>query len=114
MVVRTVRLTARWGEGYQADYIGGSLRDALRVALHKYQDEDVEAGGAVVRLVAEVTHGGIRLRPDLQFEVNQVVVTTLQDREAFAMAEQFFQTGEGRPLLDWLQERSEAVAAEVE
>jgi len=114
VVVRTVRLTARWGEGYQADYIGGSLRDALRVALHKYQDEDVEAGGAVVRLVAEVTHGGIRLRPDLQFEVNQVVVTTLQDREAFAMAEQFFQTGEGRPLLDWLQERSEAVAAEVE
>ena len=41
-------------------------------------------------------------------------MAALQDREAFSMAEQFFQTGEGRPLLDWLQERSEAVAAEVE
>jgi hypothetical protein len=34
--------------------------------------------------------------------------------EAFAMAEQFIQTGEGRPLLDWLQERSPEAAGEVE
>jgi hypothetical protein len=30
------------------------------------------------------------------------------------MAEQFIRTGEGRPLLDWLQEQSPEVAAEVE
>jgi hypothetical protein len=95
-------------------YTGRSLRDGLRAALHKLGVEDVEAGGAVVRLAAEVTHGGVTLQPDLHFEVNGVVVTALHDREAFAMAEQFIRTGEGRPLLDWLQERSAAVAAEVE
>jgi hypothetical protein len=68
----------------------------------------------VVRLAAEVTHGGVRLKPDLHFQVNGVVVSALQDRGAFAMAEQFIRTGEGRPLLDWLQERSAEVAAEVE
>jgi hypothetical protein len=30
------------------------------------------------------------------------------------MAEQFIRSGEGRPLLDWLQERSPEAAAEVE
>src|SRR5690349_19094788 len=38
-------------------YIGPSLREGLRVALHKHREEDVEAGGAVVPLAAEVTHG---------------------------------------------------------
>jgi hypothetical protein len=37
-----------------------------------------------------------------------------QMAEAFGMAERFFQAGEGRPLLDWLQERPGEVAAEVE
>ena len=74
----------------------------------------MDAGGAVIRLAAEATHEGVSLQPDLLFQVNGVVVSTLQDREAFAMAEQFFQTGEGSPLLDWLQERSEEVATEVE
>ena len=95
-------------------YIGPSLRGGLRVALNKHRVEDVEAGGAVVPLAAEVTHGGVSLTPELLFAVNGVVVSTLQDAEAFGMAEQFFQTGEGRPLLDWLQERSAEVAAEVE
>jgi hypothetical protein len=111
--VQTRKLTAGGGESYLSNYSGYSLRDGLRAALHRHRDEDVGAGGAVVRLVAEVTHGGVSLTPELNFEVNQVVVTALQDREAFAMAEQFFQTGEGRPLLDWLQERSGEVAAEV-
>jgi hypothetical protein len=112
--VQTVRLTAGGGESYQSNYSGTSLRDGLRAALHKHRDEDVEAGGVAIRLAAEVRHGGVSLRPDLHFQVNGVVVSTLQDREAFAMAEQFFQTGEGRPLLDWLQERSAEVAGEVE
>ena len=30
------------------------------------------------------------------------------------MAERFIRSGEGRPLLDWLQERSPEVAAELE
>jgi hypothetical protein len=34
-------------------------------------------------------------------------------RVGLGVAEQFFQAGEGRPLLDWLQERSPEVAAEV-
>jgi hypothetical protein len=34
-------------------------------------------------------------------------------RVGLGAAEQIFQTGEGRPLLDWLQERSGEVAAEV-
>ena len=101
-------------EGWQTLYRGPSLRDGLRAALHKHRDEDVDAGGAAVRLAAEVTHGDVSLRPDLHFQVNEVVVAALQDREAFAMAEQFSQTGEGRPLLDWLQERSPEAAAEVE
>jgi hypothetical protein len=58
--------------------------------------------------------GGVSLRPDLHLQINEVVVSTLQGGETLAMAEQFIQTGEGRPLLDWLQERSAAVAAEVE
>jgi hypothetical protein len=95
-------------------YEGPSLREGLRVALNKHRAEDVDAGGAVVPLAAEVTHGGVSLRPELLFAVNGVVVTALQDAEAFGMAGQFFQTGEGRPLLDWLQERSPEVAAEVE
>jgi hypothetical protein len=90
-----------------------SLRDGLRAALHRHREEDVDAGGAVVRLAAKVTHGGVSLTPDLHFAVNGVVVTSLQGPEAFAMAEQFIRSGEGRPLLDWLQERSPAVAAEV-
>ncbi len=68
----------------------------------------------VIRLAAEVTHGSVRLTPDLHFQVNGVGVSTLQDSEAFAMAEPFIRAGEGRPLLDWLQERSAEVAAEVE
>jgi hypothetical protein len=95
-------------------YAGTSLRDGLRAALHQQRDEDVEAGGAVIRLVAEVTHGGVGLQPDLHFWVNAVLVNTLQDPETFALAEQFIQSGEGRPLLDWLQERSAEVTGEVE
>jgi hypothetical protein len=95
-------------------YRGPSLREGLRVALNKHRAADVDAGGAVVPLVAEVTHGGLGLQPDLHLQINEVVVSTLQDGETLAMAEQFFQTGEGRPLLDWLQERSPEVAAEVE
>jgi hypothetical protein len=114
VVVQTVRLTAGGDAVCVTHYSGRSLRDGLRAALHRHRAEDVDAGGAVVRLAAEVTHEGVGLRPDLHFQVNGVVVTALQDAEAFAMAEQFFQTGEGRPLLDWLQERSAAVAAEVE
>jgi hypothetical protein len=94
-------------------YRGPSLREGLRVALNKHRAEGVDAGGAVVRLAAEVTHGSVGLSPDLHFTVNQVVVTALQDGEAFGMAEQFIRTGEGGPLLDWLQERSPEVAAEV-
>jgi hypothetical protein len=112
--VQTRKLTARGGESYQTNYSGNSLREGLRAALHKHRVQDVEAGGAVVRLAVSVTHGSVSLQPDLHFEVNGVVVSTLQDAEAFAMAEQFIRAGEGRPLLDWLQERSAAVAAEVE
>ena len=90
-------------------YRGPSLREGLRVALNKHRVEEVDAGGAVVPLAAEVTHGGLSLTPELLFAVNGVVVSSLQDAEAFGMAEQFFQTGEGRPLLDWLQERSPEV-----
>jgi hypothetical protein len=111
--VQTCKLTASGGENYPSNYSGNSLRDGLCAALHKYRDEDVDAGGAAVRLAAEVTHEGVRLTPDLHFQVNEVVVTALQGSEAFAMAEQFIRSGEGRPLLDWLQERSAEVAAEV-
>jgi hypothetical protein len=114
VVVQTVRLTATGDAGCEAHYSGKSLRDGLRATLHKHREEDVEAGGAVVRLVAEVNHGGVSLTPDLSFQVNGVVVSTLPGPEAFGMAEQFIRSGEGRPLLDWLQERSEVVAAEVE
>jgi hypothetical protein len=114
VVVETLRLTASGDAGCVTHYSGRSLRDGLRAALHQHRDEDVEAGGATVRLAAEVTHGSVSLTPDLHFQVNGVVVSILQDGEAFSMAEQFFQTGEGRPLLDWLQERSPEVAAEVE
>jgi hypothetical protein len=109
-----VRLTANGGESYQSHYTGKSLRDGLRVALHKHREEDVDAGGAVIRLAAEVTHGSVSLTPDLHFQVNGVVVSTLRGPQAFSMAEQFIRSGEGRPLLDWLQERSPEVAAEVE
>jgi hypothetical protein len=101
-------------EGWQTLYRGPSLRDGLRLALQKYQGREVQVGQATYRLQASITHGSVGLTPDLHFQVNEVVVNALQDREAFAMAEQFFQTGEGRPLLDWLQERSEEVAAEEE
>jgi hypothetical protein len=113
VVVQTVRLTAGGDAVCMTHYSGRSLRDGLRAALHRHREEEVDAGGAAVRLAAEVTHGGVSLQPDLHIQVNGVVVSTLQDREAFAMAEQFFQTGEGSPLLDWLQERSAEVAAEV-
>jgi hypothetical protein len=112
--VQAVRPTVSGGESYRTDYSGKSLRDGLRAALYEYPAEDVEAGGAVVCLVVEVTHGGVSLKPDLHFQVNGVVVTAPQDREAFSMAEQFIRAGEGRPLLDWLQGRSGQVAAEVE
>jgi hypothetical protein len=95
-------------------YRGPSLREGLRVALNRHRAADVDAGGAVVPLAVEVTHGGVSLTPDLLFAVNGVVVSTPQDAEAFSMAGQFFQAGEGRPLLDWLQERSPEVAAELE
>jgi hypothetical protein len=114
VVVAEVRQRTEDVPAVNVPYSGPSLYDGLRAALHNHRDEDVEAGGVVVCLAAEVTHGGVRLKPDLHFQVNGVVVSALQDREAFAMAEQFFQTGEGRPLLDWLQERSEEVATEVE
>jgi hypothetical protein len=114
VVVQTVRLTASGDAGCETHYSGRSLRDDLRAALHQRREEDVGAGGATVRLVAEVTHGSVSLTPDLHFQVHGVVVCALQESEAFAMAEQFIQTGEGRPLLDWLQERSAEVAAEVE
>jgi len=113
VVVQAVRLTAAGDAGCVTHYTGKGLRDGLRAALHKHRDEDVDAGGATVRLVAEVTHEGVTLRPDLHFQVNGGVVSSLQDAEAFSMAEQFFRSGEGRPLLDWLQERSPEVAAEV-
>jgi hypothetical protein len=90
-------------------YRGPSLREGLRVALNKHRATDVDVGGAVFPLAAEVTHSGASLQPELLFAVKGVVVSTLQDAEAFAMAGQFFQTGEGRPLLDWLQERSPEV-----
>jgi hypothetical protein len=114
VLVQTVRLTAGGGASSVTHYSGRGLRDGLRAPLHKHRVENVDAGGALIPLAAEVTHGGVSLRPELLFAVNGVVVSTLQDREAFAMAEQFFQAGEGRPLLDWLQERSAEVAAEVE
>ncbi len=114
VVVQTVRLTGTGDAGCETHYTGRSLRDGLRAALHKHRAEDVDTGGAAVRLAAEVTHGGVSLRPDLHFQVNGVVVTAPQGREAFAMAEQFIRAGEGRPLLDWLQERSPEVAAEVD
>lgn len=114
VVVQTVRLTAGGDAGCETHYSGRSLREGLRAALHKHRDEDVDAGGTLVRLAAEVTHGGVSLTPDLHFTVNKVVVTALQGPEAFAMAEQFIRAGEGQPLLDWLQERAAAVAAEVE
>jgi hypothetical protein len=113
VVVQAVRLTATGDAGCVTHYDGRGLRDGLRAALHKHREEDVDAGGAVVRLAAEVTHGSVSLTPDLHFQVNGVVVTALQGPEAFGMAEQFLRSGEGRPLLDWLQERSPEVAAEV-
>jgi hypothetical protein len=42
-----------------------------------------------------------------------VVVRPAVERVGQWVAGQFFQTGEGQPLLDWLQERSPEVAAEV-
>jgi hypothetical protein len=110
-----VRAATRAGDGKvrQNHSCGLSVRDGLRAVLRKHRVEDVDAGGEMVRLVAEVTHGSVSLTPDLHFVVNGVVVTALQDPEAFSMAEQFIRSGEGRPLLDWLQERPPEVAAEV-
>jgi hypothetical protein len=111
--VQAVSPAAGGGETQQTSVSFNSLRDGLCAALHGYRAEAVPCGGAVIHLAAEVTHEGVGLRPDLHLQINEVVVSTLQDGETLAMAEQFFQTGEGRPLLDWLQERSPEVAAEV-
>ncbi len=114
VLVRAVSRAASGGETSQTNVRFNSPRDGLCAALYGYRDEEVDACGAVIRLAAEVTHAGVGFRPDLHFQVNGVVVSTLQGPEAFSMAEQFIRAGEGRPLLDWLQERSPEVAAELE
>ncbi len=114
VLVQAVSRAASGGETSQTNVRFNSLRDGLCAALYGYRAEGVDCGGVVIRLAAEVTHAGVALRPGLHLQVNEVVVSSLQGGEALAMAEQFVRTGEGRPLLDWLQERSAEVAAEVE
>ncbi len=112
--VRAVTRAAGGGETSQTNISFNSPRDGLCAALYGYRAEGVDCGGVVIRLAAEVTHAGVALRPGLHLQVNEVVVSSLQGGGTLAMAEQFIRAGEGRPLLDWLQERSAAVAAEVE